>query len=140
MKKTFYCIILGLLVLACDDSDEDYAITDYEGLSLDLSWDEVGVENAKAIGLVLYDPDGVLLYHGQDSAAILNYLPDGQFVCEVFTKGQVDKTDYKIEVQGLNDKTIHTFRNSLSKSDPVGFKKRSLLVTKNKERYTVDIP
>jgi len=140
IKRIFYCFILGLFILSCDNSDEDKAITDFQGLSLDLSWDEPGVENADDIGLVLYDPQGVLLYHGQDSVTILNYFGDGQFVCEVVIKAQLNKTNYKIEVQGINGEVIYTYRNSFTESDPVDFKKTSLLIVKNKNRYTVETP
>lgn len=140
MKQIFYCLFISFCIVSCDDSDENHAITDYEGLAIEIMWDETGAKNADGIGLVIYDPQGVLIYAGQDSLAIFHSLMDGQYVCEVFTYKQVDKTDYKIEVQGLNDKAIHTFTNSFSKSDTVGFKKRSLLILKNKERYTVDVP
>ena len=101
MKETFYSIILGLLILGCDDSDKDSAITDPDGLSIDLSWDGAG----DGIGLAIYDPAKTLMYHNYDSAIILNDWVDGQFVCEVEVFLPLAKTDFKIEVQGINKKT-----------------------------------
>jgi hypothetical protein len=140
MKKIFYCIVLGLLILACDDSDEDKGITDVQGLSVDLSWDEAGVENRDGIGLAIYDPGNVLMYHNYDSATIPNSWVNGQFVCEVEIFSAIDKTDFKIEVQGVNGKTVYTFKNSFNESDPVGYKKTVLLIVKHKDHYTVEVP
>jgi hypothetical protein len=125
MKETFYSIILGLLILGCDDPDKDGAITDPEGLSIDLSWDGASDENRDGIGLAIYDPARTVMYRNYDSATILNDWVDGQFVCEVEVFLPLVKTDFKIEVQGINKKMGYTFKNSFTLFDRVGDKKRS---------------
>lgn len=111
-----------------------------QGLSVDLSWDEAALENRDGIGLAIYDPENVLIYHNYDSATIPNRWVDGQFVCEVEIFSIIDKTDFKIEVQGINSKTVYTFKNSFNDLDLVGYKKTVLLIVKNKDRYTVETP
>lgn len=140
MKRTFYYLVFGLLIIACDQSDEDTGITDAEGLSVDLSWDGPGEENRAGIGLVVYDPENTLLYHNYDSATIANDGMDGQFVCDVEVFLPLDKTHFKLEVQGIKSKMVHTFKYSFNLLDRVGHKKTVLLIKKNKNRYTVELP
>ena len=112
MKMNFFLLFLGLTLLTCSDSDDDYTIADWGGLSVVLSWDDPGKRSNEGIGLILYDPEAVLAYHGQDSLTIFHYLKDGRFKCEVEIHSALDKTDYKIQVQGVTGKTIYTFKNS----------------------------
>ena len=140
MKRIFYYAFLGLVYLACDASDDDKGITDAQGLSVDLSWDEAGEENRDGIGLAIYDPGNVLMYHNYNSATIPNSWVDGQFLCEVEIFSAIDKTDFKIEVQGINSKPVYAFKNSFNKLDPVGYKKTVLLIVKHKDHYTIEVP
>jgi hypothetical protein len=80
------------------------------------------------------------MYHNYDSATILNDWVDGQFVCEVEVFLPLVKTDFKIEVQGINKKKGYTFKNSFTLFERVGDKKTILLITKNNDRYTVKTP
>ena len=127
-------------MLSCDGRDEDQEITDVAGPSLELNWDETTAGNAEAIGLVLYGPESRLLYQGPDSVGIPNHLPDGQFVCQVEIQSELDKTDYRIEVRGINDKNVYTFKDSFNDLDPVGFKKTALFIIKTKDSYTIAVP
>ena len=140
MKVNFFSLLLGFVLLSCSDSDDDYTIADWGGLSVVLSWDDPGERNNEGIGLVLYDQEAVLMYQGQDSLTIFHHLKDGRFKCEVEIHSVLDKTDYKIQVQGVTGKTIYTFKNSFKLSDPVGLVKPALFITKHKEHYTITLP
>ena len=137
MKMSFLFLFLCLILLSCSDSDDDYTITDWGGLSLALSWDDAGQRNSEGIGFIVYDPDAVLMYQGQDSLIIFHHLKDGRFKCEVEIHSALNKTDYKIQVQGVTGKTIYTFKNSFKLSDPVGLVKPAIFINKHKEHYTI---
>src|SRR5687768_5713836 len=128
MKMNFFLLFLGLTLLTCGDSDDDFTIADWGGLSVVLSWDEPDKRSNEGIGLILYDPEAVLAYQGQDSLTIFHSLKDGRFKCEVEIQSALNKTDYKIQVQGLTGKTIYTFKNSFKLSDPVGLVKPALFI------------
>jgi hypothetical protein len=140
MKMNFFSLLVGFILLSCSDSDDAYTITDWGGLSVVLSWDDPGKRNNEGIGLILYDPEGILTYGGYDSLTIFHHLKDGRFKCEVEIHSALDKTDYKIQVQGVTGKTIYTFKNSFKLSDPVGLVKPALFITKHKEHYTITTP
>lgn len=140
MKLNFFFLLLGLTLLTCIESDDAYTISDWGGLSVVLSWDDPGKRNNEGIGLTLYDPEDVLAYQGYDSLTIFHQLKDGRFKCEVEIYGALNKTDYKIQVQGVTGKTIYTFKNAFKLSDPVGLVKPALFITKDKEHYTITTP
>jgi len=59
-------------------------------------------------------------------------------IVEIFRA--IEKTDFKIEVQGISSKNVYAIKNSFNDLDPVGYKKTVLLLVKNKDHYTVEVP
>lgn len=135
MKALFFYFLLGSIIISCKDSEDDKTIADYEGLSVDLSWKNEIPKSNEGITLTVYDPSNTLIYSYFDSLMLLYHLPDGQYIVEVEVHADLVKTDYVIQVKGINSDMPYQFHNSFKPTDPIGYKKTSLYITKTKQKF-----
>ncbi len=140
MKITSYLAFLGLLILACDDSENGRTITEYQGISVVFSWKGIEPRNHDNVVFAIYGPNSTQEFWGYDSVFFSYYHPNVRFTVKVEITDPLKHHDYVIDVIGHKSGARYVFENSFSPNDPVGLAKTSLYITKNEYDYTFRAP
>ncbi len=99
MKVTSCLAFLGLLILACDDSENGRTITEYEGISVVFRWKGIEPRNHDDVVFSIYNPDSQEFW-GQDSVFFSYYYPNVQYTVKVEITEPLNHHDYVIDVIG----------------------------------------
>jgi hypothetical protein len=85
-----------------------------------------------------YYPDKSLIFAGVDSIGIEHFYPDGEYQVESINYELVNaKTDYEFRLSGISSLKTYSYNLTFDTSDTLGATKKSVLVHKNGNTYTI---